>query len=175
MSKFPVSILDPDSSEATALTLGRGAFLREIVIAGLLSFPLPIVFLGGVYVYRHAGDINLPVFTIALVLISGLTTIPLIFYASFRLNAATLARERAIAGSSMQRLYPPLKGPFLLHSIVAGSLKSRILAGFPACIGFGLLFALMSHVTTDSAIMPLHFPIGILAAIQALIITHLLR
>lgn len=175
MSKFPVSIMDPESNEATALTLGRRAFFREIVIAGLLSFPLPTVFLGGVYVYRHAGNINLPVFAIALVLIFGLTTIPLIFYASFRLNAATLARERAITGSSKQRLYPPLKGPFLLHSIVAGSLRSRILAGFPACIGFGLLFALMSYVTTDSAIMPLHFPIGMLAAIQALVIAHLLR
>ena len=175
MSIFLGSILNPESDKATALTLGRGAFLREIDIAGLLSIPLPPVFLCGLYVYRHAGGINLLDIAIAPILISGLTTIPLIFYASFRLNAATLARERAIAGSSEPRIYPPLKGPFLLHSIVAGLVRSRILASFPACIGFGLLFALMSHMTTDRALMPLHFPIGVLAAVQALIITHLLR
>jgi len=175
VSKFPFSILNPESDKATAPTLGRGAFLREIVIAGLLSIPLPLVFLGGLYVYRHAGGMNLFDIAMALILISALTTIPLIFYASFRLNAATLARERAIAGSSEQRTYPPLKGPFLLHSIVASSVRSRILAALPPCIGFGLLFALMSHMTTDRALMPLHFPIGMLAAVQALIITHLLR
>ncbi|MDP0930056.1 hypothetical protein Q0601_23000 [Paracoccus onubensis] len=159
-----------------AVTLGRRAFLREIVIAGLLSLSLPTVFLAGIYVYLHTRGAALIGIAFGVIIISALTAIPLILYASLRFNAAALARERAVLGTSEQRIYQPLKGRFWqLRPMVAVSVRSYVLASFPACIGFGLEFALMSYVTTDSVFMPLHIPIGIMVITQTIIAANLLR
>ena len=176
MSQGLVSILNPMSTEAMAVTLGRRAFLREMLMSGLLSLSLPLVSLAGIYVYLHTNGVDLVSLAVGVVTVSALTATPLMFYASLRLNAATLARERAVVCASEQLLHKPFEGPFLVRrSIVAGSIRSRILAGFPACIGFGLEFALMWYVTTGSAFMLLHVPIGMMLAVQMLIAVNLLR
>lgn len=67
--------------------------------------------------------------------LAALLALPLVFHASLRLNAATLARERALAGATPLRVYPAMKGPRMLRSFVAGSVRSRSLAGFPGMFG----------------------------------------
>ncbi len=177
MPQALVSILNPMSAEAMTVTLGRRAFLREMFVASLLSLSLPMVSLAGIYIFSHTtSGVNLVGLAVGVIFVSVLTAIPLMFYASLRLNAAALARERAALGVSEQQLNEPFQGPFWVRRyIVAGSVRSRILAGFPACIGFAVEFALMSYVTTGSAIMLLHVPIGIMLAIQAIIAASLLR
>lgn len=169
-----VSILNPLSAEAMAVTLGRGAFLREIAIAALLSLAVPLACLVGVYL--HISGANLLAVAIGTITAATIIAGPVLFYASFRLNAATLARERAVVGGSEQRIHPPLKGPLLFRrSMISGSVRSRILSGFPACIGFGLVFAVASYIMADSRIMILCVPPGIMLAAQAAIATNLLR
>ncbi|MBW4960968.1 hypothetical protein [Sulfitobacter sp. CW3] len=159
-----------------AITLGRKAFLRELVVAALLSLTLPMVSVAGVYFYIHISAMNPIGLALGVIVVSGLTAIPLIFYASLRLNAATLARERASAGVPEQLIHKPLEGPFLLRrSIVAGSVQSRIIAGFPVCIGFGIEFALMAYLTNSIGFLLLHVPIGATLAAQIIIAANLLR
>jgi len=176
MSRTLGPTLNPASAEALAITLGRNAFLREVLLAALLSLSLPMVSLAGVYFYLQGGDVNLIGLFVSVITISALTAIPLIFYASLRLNAATLARERAYSGAPEQLIHKPLEGPLLLRrSMVAGSVKSRILAMLPGCIGFGLEFALMYYLTSGSGFFFLHALTGAMLIIQASIAANLLR
>ncbi len=175
MSQAVVSILNPMSAEAMAVTLGRRAFLREVLLAGLLSLSLPVISLAGVHIYLQTSGVNLIGFAIGLVTVSAITAIPLMFYAALRLNSATLARERAVIGVAKQQLHKPFEGPFLLRrSIVAGSVRSRVVLGLPVCIGFGLQFAYMSYMMTGSAFVFFHVPIGIILAVQIGIVLNLL-
>ena len=176
MSRNLGPLLNPGSPKAMAITLGRRAFLHEMVMAALLSLTLPITSLVGVYLYFHSSDVNLIGLMVGVVTVSAVTAIPLICYASLRLNAATLARERVYSDEPERLIHKPFEGPFLLRrSIVAGSVKSRILAMFPGCLGFGLEFALMSYLTGASAFLFLHVPIGGALVIQAFIVANLLR
>lgn len=176
MSRSLGPVLNPMAAKARAVTLDRAAFLRELLIAALMSLPLPMVSVAGVLFYLHNSTTNLLGLAIGVILVSGLTCIPLIFYASLRLNSATLARERASTVLSEQLIHPPLKGPpFLRNSIVAGSVRSRIMTGFPGCLGFGMEFALLSWLTGGSVIIPLHAPIGVALLAQAIVVAQLLR
>lgn len=174
MSQGVVSILNPKSAEAMAVTLGRPAFLREIAIAALLSLSMPLACLVGVYLHASGADLlRIAIGTTAAV---AIIAVPLLFYASFRLNAATLARERAVIGSAEQQIHPPMKGPILLRrSMVAGSIRSRMLAGFPFCAGSVLAFAGAAYVIGDSRILMLCVPPGIMLVVQATIASKLLR
>lgn len=176
MSRTLGPILNPMVPEAVTITLDRRAFLSELFKAALLSLPLPMVSLAGVYFYLHNSDVNLIGLIVSVVTISGLTGIPLIFYASLRLNAATLARERVYSGALGQLIHKPLEGPLLLRrSIVAGSVKSRALSMFPMCIGFGLEFVLMSYLTGGGGFFVFYALTGAMLAVQAMIAAKLLR
>lgn len=145
-------------------------------MAALLPITFPIPSLVGVYLYYHGSDVNDIGLMVGVATVSAATAIPLIFYASLRLNAATLARERAYSDEPERLMHKPFEGPFLLRrSIVAGSVKSRVLAVFPSCIGFGLEFALMSYLTGASAFLFFHVLIGGTLVIQAFIVANLLR
>lgn len=176
MSRNLGPLLNPGSPKAMAITLGRRAFLHEILMAALLSLTFPIPSLVGVYLYFHSSDVNLIGLMVGVVTVSAVTAIPLICYASLRLNAATLARERVYSDEPERLIHKPFEGPLLLRrSIVAGSVRSRILAIFPSCIGFGLEFALMSYLTGTSAFLFLHVLIGGTLVLQAFIVANLLR
>lgn len=176
MSRTLGPILNPMAPEAMTITLSRRAFLRELLNAALLSLPLPMVSLAGVYFYFHNSDVNLIGLGVSVVTISALTGIPLIFYASLRLNAATLARERVYSGVPGQLIHKPLEGPLLLRrSMVAGSVKSRALAMFSGCIGFGLEFLLMSYLTGGGGFFVLYALTGAMLAVQAIIAAKLIR
>lgn len=175
MSRTLGPLLDPMSIEAVSITLGRTAFLRELLLASLLSLSLPVISLAGIYVYQHNSNVNLIGLMIGVISMSAITAIPLVGYASLRLNAAILARERACAGAPEQIVHEPFKGPFMLRrTFVAGSVKSRILSGFPVCIGFGLQFALMSFVT-GGGFLVVFVPLGAWFAVQVAIAARLFR
>lgn len=172
MSQRVVSILNPMSEAALSVTLGRRVFLREVVLAVFLAVPLPLMVLAGLYLFVSIANPGIAIGTVVLV---SLTAIPLLFYASLRLNAATLARERVFLGGSTGHISAPLKGPLLLRrSMVAGSVKSRVLAGMPGCLGFGAVFATLSFATGGGLFMPLHVPLGALFLVQLGIISQLL-
>jgi hypothetical protein len=173
MSQRIVSILDPPSAEAVKIILGRRMFLHEIGLACLLSLALPALYLGGALLFLSGVE---PVgLAIGTVTCAAVTAIPLLAYASLRLNAATLARERAVQDLPAPDIHAPLQGPALLRSGFAGSVRSRLLSGLPSCIGFGITFAGMSWEATGSLFSPLHLPLGILLVVQARIILGLLR
>ena len=170
------AILNPLSAEAMAITLGRKAFLRELLLAALLPLSLPLVSLVGLYLYLHISSLNLIGLVVSVVVISGIAAVPTIFYASMRLNAATLARERVYSLTPEQLIHKPLQGPILLRrSVVAGSVKSRILAGFPVSVGFGLQFALMSYLIGGGCFLVLQVPLGAFLIVQSMIAVNLLR
>jgi hypothetical protein len=169
-----VSILNPMAPEALAVTLGRRAFLREVAFAVLLSLPTPVIPLLGIYFFPAGG--NLIALAFGIIAAVGMLAIPILWYASIRLNAATLARERAVVGGSEQKIYPPMRGPFLVsRSIVAGSIRSLILAGLPVTTGGILVFAVIAYATSGSLFMPLlHFLLGIGLVIQGFVAVELL-
>lgn len=174
MSGGVTSVLNPMSAEAVAVRLGPKAFGRELLLALALSLPLPLVFLAGSYFFHQTIGTNRIGLAIAFVVICGLTAVSLIIYASLRLNAATLARERAMLGSDGVRVHSPFKGPWLLkRSFVPGSTRSRLLSGLPACVSFGILFGLMSQATTGSPLVILHLPLGLAIAVQVLVVVSL--
>lgn len=175
MSQSVVSILDPLSAEAVAVPWGRRAYLREIVIALLWSLSLPLVSFAGIVVFVLTKSTNIVLLAITLVTISAVTAIPALVYAGLRLNAATLARERAAFGPSRVKINKARQGPFFeRRSIVAGSTRSRFVASLPGSVGFCLEFALVSYLFTGSARTFLNVPIGILLAIQLVVVTELL-
>lgn len=175
MSQKVVSILNPSAPEALVVTLGRRAFLREIALAVLLSLPLPLILLLGVYFARFFP--NLLAAGIGTILFAAIFAMPLLWYAFIRLNAATLARERAVIGNLKQKIYPAMGGPlFYRNSMVAGSVRSRILGGLPVTTGGILAFAVMGYVTSGSLFLPpLHILLGIALAIQVFVLAELLR
>ncbi|MFM7334923.1 MAG: hypothetical protein ACKO1H_11020 [Tabrizicola sp.] len=156
-----------------AVTLGRRAFVRELALAFLFSLPLPMICLLGVY---SSGLFpNVLVAALGTVLAALILAVPLLWYASFRLNAATLARERAVIGPDKQKIYLPMGGPLLSQSMVAGSLRSRILGGLPVTMGGILAFAIMGYVTRGSVFLPpLHIILDIALAIEAVVAVELL-
>lgn len=168
------SILNPLSLEAVAARLGPWAFFRELLIALILSLSLPLVWVIGTVVLHQTSSSNLLGVTVGVIVAMALIAIPLTFYASLRLNAATLARERAVMGAENVRVHAAFQGPFLLkRSFLPGSTRSRILSGFPSCIGFGLVFALMSYATSGSPWTILHLLLGAAIAVQAIVIVSL--
>ena len=176
MSRTLGSVLNPQAAQAMAVELGRRAFLRELVVAVLLSLPLPMVSAAGARLYFYGSTTNLMGLVLGVVVVSALTAAPVMFYASLRLNAATLARERAVVGMHEQVIHPPLKGPLLLRrSMLAGSVRSRIIAGLPICIGFGLEFALLAYLTGSSGFLLVHVPIGAMLLAQMILAERLVR
>jgi len=169
-----VSILNPMAPEALAVTLGRRAFLREIALAVLLSLPAPVFPILGIYFFPAGG--NLIAFAICTISAAAIFAVPILWYASFRLNAAALARERAVVGGDRQKIYPPMRGPFLLsRSMVAGSIRSLMLAGLPVTTGSILAFAVVAYATSGSFFMPLlHGFLGIGLVIQGFVAVELL-
>ena len=135
-----------------------------------MSLALPLVFLAGVHLFRQTVGTNRIAFAIAFAVICGFMAILLTIYAALRLNAAALARERAMMGNEGVQVHPPFKGPWLLRrSLVPGSTRSRLLSGLPGCVSFGILFALMSYGTSGSAWTILHLPLGALLALQVIL------
>ena len=174
VSQKVVSILNPSAPEALSVTLGRRAFLREIAVAVLLSLPLPLILLLGGYVARFFS--NPLAAGLVTILFAAIFAMPLLWYAFFRLNAATLARERAVIGRDKQKIHPAMGGPlFYRRSMVAGSFRSRALGGLSVTIGGILAFAIMGYVTRGSVFLPpLHFILGIALAIEVVVAVELL-
>jgi hypothetical protein len=174
VSQTVVSIMNPMAQEALTVTLGRRTFLREIALAVVLSLPVPLICLLAVSLAPFGPSLlAVAIGTILTVAIFGM---PILWYASFRLNAATLARERAVIGTAKQKIYRAMEGPFFLrHSMVAGSVRSRILGGLPVTIGGMLAFAVMAYATSGSIFMPLlHVLLGICLVIQYFVAVELL-
>jgi hypothetical protein len=174
MSQVVVSIMNPMAPEALAVTLGRKAFLREIALAVLLSLPPSLICLLGVFLFPAGA--NLVAAAIGIITAVAIFAVPILWYASFRLNAATLARERAVIGSAEQKIYRAMEGPFFYRrSMVAGSVRSRILGGLPITTGGITVFAVMAYVTSGSIFMPLlHVLLGIGLVIEGFVAFELL-
>ena len=138
---IPLSdILHPQSKEALDRTLGRGPFLKEILLA-FVPAVLLILILAIFALVVPRFDTN-PSVAVILGLCAFIVLVPPVcFYATLRLNAAVLARERKVFGQNAQIIHAPLRGPHLLRrSIVAGSVRSRLLAALPAFAMFWTLF-----------------------------------
>jgi hypothetical protein len=175
MSRDLVSILNPTLPEALKVTLGRRVFVREIALSLLLSLPVPMVCMLAISLSQTATDLAaVAIGTISAVAVMAM---PILFYASFRMNAATLARERAVLPPGTQRIHGAMKGPFLLrNAMVAGSVRSRIRTGFPVTIAGILTFSVVAYLTMGSLVMPLLHPLlGIVLLLQGFVMFKLLR
>jgi hypothetical protein len=168
------SILNPMAPEALAVTLGRRAFLGEIGVAVLLSLVAPVVCLLGVYASSFGA--NLLAVLIGTITAVAIFAVPTLWYASFRMNAASLARERAVTGREGQKIHPTMSATlFLGRSMVAGSIRSRILSGLPITLGGILAFAVLAYVTTGSVFMPLlHVLLGVGLLVEICVASELL-
>ncbi len=129
---IPLSdILNPQSKEALERTLGRGPFLKEILLA-FVPAVLLILSLAIFVLVVPRFDTNPSVVVILGLCAFIVLVMPTCFYATLRLNAAVLARERKVFGQNAQIIHAPLRGPHLLRSsMVAGTVRSRLLAGLP--------------------------------------------
>lgn len=138
---IPLSdILHPQSKEALERTLGRGPFFKEILLAFVPAVLLILISAIFVLVVQQFNT-NPPVVVILGLCAFVVLVLPTCFYATLRLNAAVLARERKVFGQKAQIVHAPLKGPHLLRrSMVAGSVRSRLLAALPAFAMFWPLF-----------------------------------
>lgn len=175
MSRTLGPLLDPASPDAIAITIGRKAFILEMLMSALLSLSLPMISLAGIYFYLYSSNVAPIGIIVGVITMSALTSIPLIFYASLRLNAAVLARERIYRATNLV-IHKPMEGPLLLrHFPVAGSLKSRSLAAFPGFLGFGLEFVFLFYLTGGSGFIISQIPIGAALVIQTIVAANLLR
>ncbi|WP_151718301.1 hypothetical protein [Gemmobacter serpentinus] len=133
-----LSIPDRMAEQAMASPLDRRGYLRAIMIAGLLALLMPVTLVMWFWLVEPGSYISL-----ALLLLAYALEFALLIHASFRLNAATLARERTVIGAEAQQIYAPREGPILWRRAVGiGSTRSRIVTGFPATLGFGLIIAI---------------------------------
>ena len=167
--------LNPLSAEAAATRLGKWAFLREILIAFVLSLPLPLVWLIGEIVWHQTPNANRLGVAVGIVAASFLIAGPVALYASVRLNAASVARERTVRGADKVRIHRfyGMAWPYR-RSLLPSSTRSRILCCFPACVSFGLLFAQVSHAMTGSPWTYMHlFLVGFII-VQAIVAASLL-
>ncbi len=165
-----VSLPKRMTAEALATPLGRGGFLREIRIALLSSLSWPFILL--LFIWAGVRNTNAAFFTFYLVFaITGL----LGTYAFSRLNAATLARERAVFGAS-QPIHPPWQGPILLRCFwVQGSTTSQFLALFPFHLGLALTATLLLLGTRDYNLLLFLLPLLLILFLQFKVAAKLLR
>lgn len=135
-----------------------------------MSLPLPFTFL--VFFWATVQNTKAAFFTFYLAfIITGL----LGTYSFSRLNAATLARERAVYGAS-QPNYPPWQGPILLQYFwVQGSTRSQFLALFPFHLGFALVATLLLLGTHDAHFLLFLPPMLLILFLQLKIAVRLLR
>ena len=175
MSKTLGPLLAPQSPQAIAIVLSRGAFLRELVISMAFGLTLPMSILGTTYL---AAGFNLdkPVaFGVISVTISAIFAMPIMFYAMLRLNAAVLARERAYLREQNQTIHAALQGPiWLRRSFMAGSVKSRILSALPGFVGFGFIFVWPVSML-NVPFTGLHLVVVLVLVVQGLVAIGLLR
>ncbi|NEX47318.1 hypothetical protein [Pseudotabrizicola algicola] len=172
-SERVVSILDPTSAAASHVVLGRAAYLRELAIAAGLSVAMPAAVLIGVALF-HLGY-SLVAAAIIASAINTVTAVPLMVYATLRLNAASLARERCVISPRTHRIYQPLRGPLRWGGhYFAGSTRSRTISGLPGSLAAAMVFAVFALVTEDSMFRYFHIPIGLVLLLQAAVAASLL-
>jgi hypothetical protein len=170
------SIFDTMSVKEKRHRPGRREFLREILVCGLLGLALPGVALGGMAVHGLTDGAAPAWVAIGTGLILFVVAVPVTVLAMFRLNAAAVARERAVMAPSEPVIHPPLQGPLLLRrSMVAGSARSRIVAGLPGSIGFCAVFAIIAAGTGQGVFILPFVLLGIVVACQAVTAAWLLR
>ncbi len=122
------SLLDPNSDAARAVSLGRSAFLRELIIALLCSTSAPSIILAGLWFIRDGAPIGLTVILIWLTIIC--VAGPIIIYSTLRMNAAALGRQRRIHGPDGFVIHKPMSGPWGGARVpLSGSTKSRTIGG----------------------------------------------
>jgi hypothetical protein len=169
--------LNPLSAEAVATRLGKWAFLREILIALVLSLPLPLVWVIGETVWHQTPKANRLGVAVGMFVAAYVIAGPVLLYASVRLNAASVARERTVKGAGKVRIHRfygmawPFPRP---RAILPSSTRSRILCCFPACVSFGLLFAKVSHAMTGSPWTDIHLLLVGFILVQAMVAVSLL-
>lgn len=170
------SILNPRSEQSLTVTLDRKSYLREILISLLLSLFLSLLSLAGAYVYKQSDGIDIVGFIVICFTFALIFAAPPLWYAMFRLNAATLARERAVFGAPNQKIHASLKGPPTMgNTMVASSVRSRIVSSFAVNISAALALSIGCYVVTGSAFTFIHVIIGIILIVQAVNIAVLLR
>lgn len=163
--------MQPDSEEA--LGLDRLSFLRELGIAVMLSTGLPIAVSAGVFFASHG--FNLLAVAVCTICGAAITAVPLLCYAFSRLNAATLARERAVRGGSAPKIFQPFQRPFSRPGLPAAcSVKSAIIAALPGLTGMGMTGVVLSSALGTSILTPVNFVLGINLIVAALVIGRLL-
>lgn len=135
-----------------------------------MSLPLPCTFL--VFLWASVQNTSAAFFTFYLAFaITGL----LECFAFSRLNAATLARERAVFGAS-QPIHPPWQGPIVLRCFwVQGSTRSQFLALFPFHLGLALMATLLLLGTSDAHFLLFLLPLLLILFLQLKIAARLLR
>ena len=158
------------TAEALVIPLGRAAFLREIGIAVLMSFSLPFTFLLFLWVSVQNTSAAFFIFYLAFAITGLLET-----YSFRRLNAATLARERAVFGAS-QPIHPPWQGPIVLRCFwVQGATRSQFLALFPFHLGLALIATLLLLGTRDAHFLLFLLPLLLILFLQLKAAARLLR
>lgn len=174
MSQRVVSLLDPTSARAMAVVLERRAYVRELALCCLSSLVLPLACLIGLYLYSRGADL-LGV-AIGTVMAAAIIGVPVLGYASLRVNAACLARERGLDRATGDRVYRPLRGPIgFANTIVAGSSRSRTIAALPATLGVLMVLTVMSFVTSGTLFHIVHLPFGLIMIFQAAVASSLMR
>ena len=123
------------SDAVRSVSLGRRAFLREIILALISATVLPILFLIAMWCIQLGAPIAPTVIFTWLAIFCVVA--PVIIYSSLRMNAAALARQRHIDGQDGITIHEPLKGPWGGSRVaIAGSVTSRITAGLPCSVSF---------------------------------------
>ena len=171
MSKL-VSIMNPTSPEALKVRLTRRAYLWELLLSILFALPLPLVVLAGGILFVRTPNLG---FAIGTIFAAGVIAMPFLFYAALRLNAATLARERAVFGPQAGEIHAPFQGPwFLRRSMVAGSVRSRLVAGLSMSMGFATVGVLMNSLLPGAPFTLILAIIGAVLLVQIYLAVELL-
>lgn len=172
---IPLSdILHPQSKEALDRTLGRGPFLKEILLAFVPAVLLILILAIFVLVIQRFNTNPFVIIILGLCAIIVLV-LPTCFYATLRLNAAVLARERKVFGQNAQIIHAPLRGPHLLRrSMVAGSVRSRLLAGLPAIAMFWPLFLIFGFLwNPETGVTGIGIFVSVILVANTIALAHL--
>ena len=167
MSLTLAKILTPVPAELTPLD--RRGFLRELVLAMVLSLVLPLALLMG------AGGLALGMAPWAVAIFiwggGGLVGVVMLIYAMLRLNAATLAREVAMAKGAALPLAPTTRRWFWNGFIPIGTATSHKVSQVPITLSWGLVYTFLAQ----GLVLPLHLPLAALLIWQAVVLIKLLR
>ncbi|MBK4217332.1 hypothetical protein JJJ17_15485 [Paracoccus caeni] len=132
-------ILNPTTPEAMEQVLDRPQYLRQLGVIFLLSLPLPLTIeVASRVIHQSSVPVEISVYAVC----GFVLLLPLVLYASMRLNVVIIARERAMFGPGEPRLHAPFHGPLMIRrSPFTGSTRSRFAMGLPWTSGLMVFFS----------------------------------